>query len=128
MVWGIVLNSDITLDEALTALGPPDFLDARHGSQLLYEGKCYNAHAYYLKGIRLWIGGCEPIELPFDIVSGNNLLVYPAMEVGSLDFFQPDDSIEQLIMNSYGFSDIERYLSNIQPWVGYGLYPLPAEE
>jgi hypothetical protein len=125
IVWGIDLNTKITLGETLTALGPPDFIDARHGSQLLYEGKCYAAHAYYLLGIRLWIGGCEPIEMPFDIVSGNNLLVYPSMEVVSLDFFQPGDSVEELLRNSYGHSNIERYLSNIQPWTGYGQYPLP---
>jgi hypothetical protein len=128
IVWIVALNSGITLDEALTALGPPDFLDARHGSQLLYEGKCYNAHAYYLKGIRLWIGGCEPIEVPFDIVLGNNLVVYPTMEVGRLDFFQPGDSVEEILQNAFGHSNIERYLNNIQPWVGYGQYPLPADE
>jgi hypothetical protein len=44
------LHSEVTLGEMLTALGPPDFISARHGSQLLNEGKCYNAHAYYLKG------------------------------------------------------------------------------
>jgi hypothetical protein len=128
IVRGIALNSEITLDEAITALGPPDFIKARHGSQLLYEGKCYNAHAYYLKGIRLWIGGCEPIEVPFDIVLGNNLVIYPTMEVGSLDFFQPGDSVEEILQNAFGHSNIERYLNNIQPWVGYGQYPLPADE
>jgi hypothetical protein len=124
----IALNTKITLGETLTALGPPDFIDVRHGSQLLHEGKCYSAHAYYLKGIRLWIGGCEPIEVPFDIVLGNNLVVYPTMEVGRLDFFQPGDSVEEILQNAFGHSNIERYLNNIQPWVGYGQYPLPADE
>jgi hypothetical protein len=128
IVRGIILHSDITLDGALTALGSPDFVSARHGSQLLYEGKCYGVHAYYLKGIRLRISGCEPIEVPFDIVRGNSLDVYPAMEVIGVEFFQPGDSLEELLQNVFGHSDIERYLSNSQPWVGYGLYPLPAEE
>lgn len=128
IVWGVALNSKITLDETLAALGPPDFIDARHGSQLLNEGKCYNAHAYYLKGIRLWIGGCEPIEFPLEIVSGNDLILFPEMQVNSLDFFRPGDSLEITVMNAFGHRDIERYLINIQTWAGYGPYPLPSGE
>jgi hypothetical protein len=50
------------------------------------------------------------------------------MEVGRLDFFQPGDSVEEILLNSFGNWDIEQYLSNTQPWTGYGQYPLPAEE
>jgi hypothetical protein len=116
------------LGETLTALGPPEYIGARHGSQLLNEGKCYSAHAYYLKGVRLRINGCEPIDVPFDIVLGNNLDVYPAMEVVGVEFFQPGNSLEEILLNSFAYLDNERYLNNIQPWVGYGQYPLPAEE
>ena len=129
IVRGISLNSEnISLGEIISVLGLPDFIYAMYGSQTVDEGKCYRADIYYLRGIYLFVSGCEPIEFPLEVVSGNDLRVFSDMLVISVRFLPPSDDPETALFYRYGDSDIQRHVNNIQTWTGFGLYPLPSKE
>ena len=128
IVTRIRLKTEVTLEETISAFGSPDFVNVIHGSQIVNEGKCYRADIYYLKGIFLFVSGCESIEFPLEVVSGNNLRTFPDMQVISVDFLPPSDTLETTLLYRLGHSNIQGHLNNIQTWTGFGLYSLPPKE
>jgi hypothetical protein len=127
-VSGIRLKSSFELGEMIAAFGPPDFVNAMYGAQLANEGKCYRADVYYLKGIRLLVSGCKPIDFPLEIISNSNLVLFEEMQAIGLDFTPPSQELDAFLLTLFEDLGVARSdLVNARPWKGYGEYPLPHE-
>lgn len=136
LVTGLeLLSRKLTIDEVIMVLGPPDFVDRMFEFDDLELGVCYEMYVYYLRGIRLRVKNCEPKEASINAMSDGVLTVFANMNVTSLLFFQPANTLEMALSNItatnlYTLPDtyIQTSVVNAQPWIGYGQYPLTPRD
>lgn len=132
IVEGIELMArQLTLADVTDSLGAPNFiseLDEFYDSEV---GYCYRMYVYYLKGIRLHVTSCVPDDISLNTPFDDELIVFEEMQVVSMLFFQPANTLEVSLnnisrTNQYDFSGtyMEKILVEAQPWKGYGQYSL----
>jgi hypothetical protein len=114
---------NLTLDEVISVLGPPDYLMNLQGSQILSEGNCYRVDLLYLGGMYFTISGCDPLDSKKHLIH-NNLLVSTEMQVVNVRLFIPGNGLEESLSNLYGPLKSETEIETIRSWTGYGYYSL----
>ena len=103
----------IHLEEVIALFGAPLNLDIGK----VRDGFFWITIFYPEKGLAFVVGGNK-----FDVTQKNiGFVIQPDMTVAKCVFFQPTD-ISSMVHLLYGANAVPEALSDIQDWIGYGVY------